>query len=322
MNMIPSKRAKLDEPPRLQPILPDDLLADTPLIKVYVDRIKDPKTTSKLVLSLNSCLPIEKLTHLKRVKSNEVLLLPVEEVDHVHELLKAKGVDTDLLCNEVRIVEVAGIPPKTKKQHIKVGEFWPCNFHPDQQVEKLVNNTLFNCNELKEHETYMKLAIGVAKKAKELELTISSKGVVIVDPKVRSVVAFGYSEAHKNPCRHHVMVAIDNVAQTQRFVSARQPKLLLVLKEQFPDIEFGVPKSEDPSGPYLCTGYYAYSTHEPCVMCAMALVHSRIKRVFYGVNTANGALGTLCKIHLVRDLNHHYEAFSGLCEEECKLLDM
>lgn len=321
--MIPSKRAKLDEPPRLQPILPDDVLADTPLVKVYVDKIKDPKTTSKLVLTLNSCLPIVELTHLKRVKGNEVLLLPVEGVgQEVHELLKAKGLHTDLLCNEVRIVEVAGIPPKTKKQHTKVRQLWPCNFHPDQHVEKLVSNTLFNCNELEEHETYMKLAIEVAKKAKELELTISSKGVVIVDPKLRAVVAFGYSEAHKNPCRHSVMVAVDNVAQTQRFVSGCHPKLLLVLKEQFPNIKFGAPKREDPSGPYLCTDYYAYSIHEPCVMCAMALVHSRIKRVFYGVNTANGALGTLCKINLVKDLNHHYEAFSGLCEKECRLLDL
>lgn len=321
--MIPSKRAKLDEPLQLHPILPDDLLADVPLVKVYVDRIKDLKTTSKLVLTLNSCLPIAELTHLKRVKGNEILLLPVEGVgQEVHELLKAKGLDTDLLCNEVRIVEVAGIPPKTKKQHTKVRQLWPCNFHPDQHVEKLVNNTLFNCNELEQHWTYMKLAIGVAKKAKELELTITSKGVVIVDPKGQSVVAFGYSEAHENPCRHSVMVAIDNVAQTQGCFLGCEPKLLSVLKEQFPDIKFGAPKGEGPSGPYLCTGYYAYSTHEPCIMCAMALVHSRIRRVFYGVNTTNGGLGTLCKIHLVKDLNHHYEAFSGLCEDECRLLDL
>ncbi|ERL92474.1 probable inactive tRNA-specific adenosine deaminase-like protein 3 [Dendroctonus ponderosae] len=329
----------------MHPVLPGELMEDTPLVDVFVGKIKDPKTTSKVVLSLNSCLPVAELTHLKRVRCGEVLLFPADSfaLDQVHEFLKAKGFDVQLLSKEVRIVSVARIAPKTKKQHTKVHAFWPCNFHSDKYIEKLSTNTLYTSTEIAQHENYMKMAILVATTAAKLSLSRQLLGVVIVDPKIPSVVALGFSEAHENPCRHAPMVAIDNVAKTQNGgvstsyeppqdksalnLSGFHPQLLSVIKATFPNESLGSSwfkgKSalEEPSdGPYLCTNYYAYSTHEPCVMCAMALVHSRVKRVFYGVKSSNGGLGTLCKVHAVKDLNHHYEVFAELCLDECKAL--
>lgn len=48
------------------------------------------------------------------------------------------------------------------------------------------------------------------------------------------------------------------------------------------------------------------------IRCAMALLHSRIRRVFYGCsNSLSGGLGTLFKIHVQPGLNHHFEVFRG-----------
>lgn len=55
--------------------------------------------------------------------------------------------------------------------------------------------------------------------------------------------------------------------------------------------------------------------------CAMALVHSRIRRVFYGcTDSVTGALGSRYKIHTQVGLNHHFEVFCDVLEEECRTI--
>ena len=62
---------------------------------------------------------------------------------------------------------------------------------------------------------------------------------------------------------------------------------------------------------YLCTSFTAYLTHEPCSMCAMALVHARISKVYYIFDRDNGFLNSNCKLHCLSSLNHNYEVFKA-----------
>ena len=54
-------------------------------------------------------------------------------------------------------------------------------------------------------------------------------------------------------------------------------------------------------------------------MCAMALVHSRIRRVLYALPAADGALGSAFSLHTERSLNHHFQAARGLLADEARL---
>lgn len=315
--MSKPKRPKLET---LTPILNDELIEEVPTIEVYVGTIKDPKTTSKLVLELNKILPIPELGHLKRVRGLQILLLPRnaqhENSSDVWNFLASKKFDRSLIEDELQILSVAGLPPKIRKQYNIVQKLWPCKFYPDLYLEKLTTNTLFSDKELETHSFFMEIALEIC------TITDTKNGVLVVDPCMNSIVGIGFSQTDENPIKHAVMIAIDDVATRQNggawVRSCAYSTVITRIKTKFQNLRFDYAPSEE--GPYLCTGCYIYSVNEPCITCAMALVHSRAKRVFYGAKSRIGGLGTLCKIHCIGNLNHHYEAFGGLLEEQCEFL--
>jgi tRNA(adenine34) deaminase len=74
-------------------------------------------------------------------------------------------------------------------------------------------------------------------------------------------------------------------------------------------------------GNYRLLNTTLYVTIEPCIMCAGALVHARIKEVVFGAaEPRTGAGGSVFDILQSSKLNHQVSIRSGVMAEECVTL--
>jgi len=71
-------------------------------------------------------------------------------------------------------------------------------------------------------------------------------------------------------------------------------------------------------GNYRLIGAQLFVTLEPCMMCAGAILHARIKRVVYGASEPKtGALESLYQLLSDPRLNHRVELNSGVLADAC-----
>jgi tRNA(adenine34) deaminase len=74
-------------------------------------------------------------------------------------------------------------------------------------------------------------------------------------------------------------------------------------------------------GSYRLSGTTLYVTLEPCPMCAMAIVHARVRRLVFGAwDPRAGAAGSVTDIFTLPGLNHRVDVFGGVLMEECASL--
>ncbi|HZH08007.1 MAG TPA: tRNA adenosine(34) deaminase TadA [Lautropia sp.] len=72
------------------------------------------------------------------------------------------------------------------------------------------------------------------------------------------------------------------------------------------------------AGNYRLTGCSLYVTLEPCAMCCGAMIHARLKALYYGASDPKtGACGSVVDLMSERRLNHHTQVHAGLLAQDC-----
>lgn len=268
---------------------------------------------------------------------------------HLRELEALLGsVDNEFDISNFEIVAVPARAPRTKAQAVEASKIWPLNFHPDPYIENTLNGSCFDKNDLRTIDRCLEFCIEAARREARGGDDCSGSAIVF-DPKNKQIVSIAASRIDRHPMWHATMLAVDLVARLQgggaydltgdssdlrkRKFSGSRPELeppvaypadLLDIAERNgpttsgSEIEAGERKSEERSD-YLCTNYWAFLLKEPCPLCAMALVHSRVSNIFYGApNETRGVLGSRALLHAVPGLNHRYRVWRGVREDECR----
>ena len=74
-------------------------------------------------------------------------------------------------------------------------------------------------------------------------------------------------------------------------------------------------------GSYRLADTTLYVTLEPCVMCASAIVHARVRRLVFGAWDARaGGAGSVTNVFALPGLNHRVDVFGGVLMQECAQL--
>ncbi|SSD59005.1 related to tRNA-specific adenosine deaminase subunit TAD3 [Saccharomycodes ludwigii] len=274
-------------------------------IKCLLIQIKSTDTPKFLKFIKEYCSAdiLSRMPHIKRIKkiNKQDLLLLLCSLDFLPNILEFEEFlskkNLHLAYNKPRndcnstleYIDIPEIYPPSKDICSCWSEiYWPMTWrgNPNDQI---LNDMEYNMTEIKNNLQLICEKSNMKFKEEE-EAKVSSKALPVVTlfvNKKTGEAILSTDERHKSrPIDHSIMCGIRDVCAQL---------------------------SEDG---YLCLDYEVYTTHEPCSMCCMALIHSRISRLFYLKDMPKtGCLKNNYHMHSIKPLNSSYHVFQWVNEK-------
>ncbi|KAI8320255.1 hypothetical protein GQ54DRAFT_318181 [Martensiomyces pterosporus] len=315
---------------------------------VYTTRVGPQQVSRILAFISKTLPKLEGIEHVKRVKrttekedggkqsvSLEVIVCQTSRLSRSELDGRLSGTEWQAL--PIAITPVPVRAPYTKEQFDEWKKVWPVAFRPPLVVRRELTQ---------EDQEYITRWIRRVAESRDRSESEGNRpvAVAIASPKTGCAVAESTDKTHSlgHPLKHAAICCIGQVAELeverQQLAQQRkdedidtaddkeEPSSLVPAKRPHgpenspaPSLHSeqttpgGTPKTdgdgfEFETAGYLCEGLDVFASKEPCVMCCMALVHSRIGRLFFLDEAAGGGI-SFYSMHSRKGLNHHFTAY-------------
>lgn len=295
------------------------------LISVWTCDIRPIQTKSIIKLMAEEITPYDEvsLVHVKRLKKLDpeektrgvvirAILCSTEFLTSKAEVcafMKEKDTMFDEEFSNIQRHELPRFLPPTKETALLWStQYWPMSWKGNPNHQTLLTTEFDLDIERNMVLKLEQLASEEAKLGKVPIVTIIAKPERSSDElnkPIWQILAIGYDTRHQYPLGHSVMNVIKLIANNE--LERRQNS---------------TQEEQDDSDNYLCHNLLVYTTHEPCVMCSMALVHSRIGRLVYVKDSPKtGALGSCYNIGDRDGLNWKFDTWKWINSGEVQKLE-
>lgn len=293
---------------------------DPRLVPVWCCDVLPIQTKDIISLIRENVTPFDpiSLSHMKRFKKTEknegshkgTFILTIIGSDL---FLKSKDEVINLLHENVTTINASELnvyklmvplcAPQTKELAIEwSAKYWPTSWKGNPNHQVLLSADFVVSKETKIVNMLLDL---LNERLRDNEKAVSNVSIIakeIPGSKEHEIICIAYDNRLLHPLKHSIMEAIEEVARKER--NNRQNPF----------------KSVEDENAYLCQDLLVYTIQEPCTMCSMALVHSRIRRVVFLKCHPKGALSTNYQMGDRDDLNWSYETWKWIGQKELNRL--